>query len=120
MRCRAGLERALEARRKERQLCRYREAQGLSEAIQPELTYAVDLALAAAYQAAQLYTEALDMYGAIVKAKLVPQARWGAGGQGLGLGAGAGAGMRLVQQQAGVLCAGAGCSSKLRLAAAGA
>jgi intraflagellar transport protein 88 len=86
MRCRAGLERALEARRKERQLCRYREAQGLSEAIQPELTYAVDLALAAAYQAAQLYTEALDMYGAIVKAKLVPQARWGAGGQGLGLG----------------------------------
>jgi hypothetical protein len=73
----AGLERSLEARRKERQLCRLREQAGLADAIQPELTYAVELGLAAAHQANQLYDEALDLYGAIVRAKLVPQARCG-------------------------------------------
>lgn len=36
----------------------------------------MELGLAAAYQANQLHAEALDMYGAIVRAKLVPQARW--------------------------------------------
>ncbi len=70
----AGLEKASEARKKERALARFKETHSLGEGVNAELAFAVDFQLAAAYHANHLYQEALDAYTAIVKGRVVPQA----------------------------------------------
>jgi len=69
----AGLEKAMEAKKRERGLCKYREANGMAEQINPDLTYAVDFNLATCYHANKNYQEALDQFTAIVKSKQFPQ-----------------------------------------------
>lgn len=69
----AALERAKEAGKKERAVCKLREQFGLLEQINSDLTYAVAVSLASVYQAAQLYTEALNSFTQIVRSKQFPQ-----------------------------------------------
>lgn len=69
----AALERAKEAGKKERAVCKLREQFGLLEQINSDLTYAVAVNLASVYQAAQLYTEALNSFTQIVRSKQFPQ-----------------------------------------------
>ncbi|KAL0039331.1 hypothetical protein WJX79_003743 [Trebouxia sp. C0005] len=70
----AGLERAKEAGKRERAVCKLRERFGLLEQINSDLTYAVAVNLAEAYHAAQLYSEALNSFTQIVRSKQFPQA----------------------------------------------
>lgn len=70
----AALERAKEAGRKERALCRQREQAKLADQINIDLTYAVCVNLAQMYHANKHYTEALNTYGQIVKNKNFPLA----------------------------------------------
>uniref|UniRef100_A0A0A9XNH2 Intraflagellar transport protein 88 n=1 Tax=Lygus hesperus TaxID=30085 RepID=A0A0A9XNH2_LYGHE len=70
----AALEKAKDAGKKERQLCKQREQLGLGEQINVDLTYAVHVNLAIQYQNHQLYTEALNTYNLIVRNKQYPQA----------------------------------------------
>jgi intraflagellar transport protein 88 len=67
-----ALEKASEAKKKERALFKFREGAGQSEAHLPELTFAIELQLASCYAANKLYTEALEVYAALVKSKALP------------------------------------------------
>jgi hypothetical protein len=59
---RAGLEKAMEAKKRERALSKYREANGLGEQINIDLTYAVDFNLAVCFHANKDYLEANDHF----------------------------------------------------------
>lgn len=68
-----ALEKAKEAGKSERALCKFRESHGLAEHINLDLTYAICFNLANAYYHNQLYEEALNTYQLIVKNKQYPQ-----------------------------------------------
>ena len=68
-----ALERAKEAGKKERALCKHREQNGLVDQINLDLTYAVCFNLANAYQKNEMFSEALNTYSLIVKNKQYPQ-----------------------------------------------
>jgi len=68
-----ALERAKEAGKKERQLCKHREQHGLVDQINLDLTYSVCFNLANAYHLNGMYDEALHTYSLIVKNKQYPQ-----------------------------------------------
>ncbi|KAI8918508.1 hypothetical protein DFJ77DRAFT_483009 [Powellomyces hirtus] len=70
---RSALEKAKEAGKKERQLSRQREQLELGDQINLDLTYCVLFNLANQYQSNQMYQEALNTYGVIVKNKLFNQ-----------------------------------------------
>ncbi|KAJ3015302.1 Intraflagellar transport protein 88 [Thoreauomyces humboldtii] len=70
---RSALEKAKEAGKKERQLSRQREQLELGDQINLDLTYCVLFNLANQYQINQMYQEALNTYGVIVKNKLFNQ-----------------------------------------------
>mmetsp|Transcript_13666 Transcript_13666/g.36798 ORF Transcript_13666/g.36798 Transcript_13666/m.36798 type:complete len:844 (-) Transcript_13666:172-2703(-) len=69
---REALEKAKEAGKKERQLCRAREQQNLLDQLNVDLTYAVCLNLAIQHQANDNDNEALTIYTQIVKNKQYP------------------------------------------------
>lgn len=69
---REALEKAKEAGKKERQLCRLREQQNLLDQLNVDLTYAVCLNLAIQHQANNNDNEALTIYTQIVKNKQYP------------------------------------------------
>jgi intraflagellar transport protein 88 len=69
-----ALERAKEAGKKEKQLCKFREKHGLSEGINLDLTYSVCFNLASMFHMNKMYGEALNTYQLIVKNKQYPQA----------------------------------------------
>jgi hypothetical protein len=62
-----GLEKALEARKKERSLAKFRSSAGQADSHPPELAFAVDVQLASCYAANKLWTESLDLYSTLVK-----------------------------------------------------
>eukprot|EP01006_Ploeotia_vitrea_P009677 TRINITY_DN23666_c0_g1_i1.p1 TRINITY_DN23666_c0_g1~~TRINITY_DN23666_c0_g1_i1.p1 ORF type:complete len:851 (+),score=132.77 TRINITY_DN23666_c0_g1_i1:98-2650(+) len=64
-----ALEKAKEASKKERYLCRQREQLGLGDQINIDLTYSVHFNLAVQYHHNALYTEALNTYSLIVRNK---------------------------------------------------
>jgi len=68
-----ALERAKDAGKKERQLCKQREAAQLADQINIDLTYAVCFNLAHQYHRNKMYTEALNTYSQIVKNKQFSQ-----------------------------------------------
>jgi len=68
-----ALEKAKEAGKRERQLCKQREQNGLADQINIDLTYSVCFNLANQYHANGLYTEALNTYSLIVKNKQYAQ-----------------------------------------------
>lgn len=68
-----ALEKAKEAGKKERALCKQREQLGLGEQINIDLTYSVHFNLAVQYHRHQLYTEALNTYSLIVRNMQYPQ-----------------------------------------------
>eukprot|EP00742_Colponemidia_sp_Colp-10_P004661 GILJ01004972.1.p1 GENE.GILJ01004972.1~~GILJ01004972.1.p1 ORF type:complete len:820 (-),score=178.34 GILJ01004972.1:195-2654(-) len=68
-----ALEKAKEATKKERLLCKQREQANMSDQINIDLTYSVCFNLAVQYQANEMYTEALNTYSLIVKNKQYPQ-----------------------------------------------
>ena len=68
-----ALEKAKEAGKRERLLCRKREENGLAEQVNIDLTYSVCFNLANQYQASGMYTEALNTYSVIVKNKQYAQ-----------------------------------------------
>ncbi|AYU79996.1 intraflagellar transport protein 88, putative [Leishmania donovani] len=70
----AALEKAKDAGKLERLLCKKREQYGLAEQINVDLTYAVHFNLAVQYQNHQLYTEALNTYNLIIRNVQFPQA----------------------------------------------
>ncbi|RNF08211.1 putative intraflagellar transport protein IFT88 [Trypanosoma conorhini] len=70
----AALEKAKEASKKERQLCKQREQLGLADQINADLTYAVHFNLAVQYQNHQLYADALNTYSLILRNLQFPQA----------------------------------------------
>jgi intraflagellar transport protein 88 len=67
-----ALEKAKEAGKSERALCKFRESHGLAEQINIDLTYAICLTLANAYYHNKMYEEALNTYQLIVKNKQYP------------------------------------------------
>eukprot|EP01138_Halocafeteria_seosinensis_P014830 gb/GECG01015140.1/.p1 GENE.gb/GECG01015140.1/~~gb/GECG01015140.1/.p1 ORF type:complete len:821 (+),score=127.75 gb/GECG01015140.1/:1-2463(+) len=69
-----ALERAKEAGKRERQLCKFRESQNLMENMNIDLTYCVIFNLANAYAANGMYQEAINSYTLIVKNKSYPTA----------------------------------------------
>ncbi|CAN0512490.1 unnamed protein product, partial [Ectocarpus sp. 8 AP-2014] len=69
-----ALEKAKEADKKEKALCKQRERYGLVDQINLDLTYAVCFNLANCYHQNGMKKEALREYGAIVKNKQYPQA----------------------------------------------
>jgi intraflagellar transport protein 88 len=68
----AALDKAKEAQKKERALCRFREEKNTQEQ-NLDLTFAILFNLARAYQVNSMYTEALDTYLSIAKNKNFPQ-----------------------------------------------
>merc|ERR1719183_1757852 len=68
-----ALEKAKEAGKRERALCRQREQNGLADQINIDLTYSVCFNLANQYHASGMYTEALNTYSIIVKNKQYAQ-----------------------------------------------
>jgi len=68
-----ALEKAKEAGKRERLLCRKREENGLADQINIDLTYSVCFNLANQYHASGMYTEALNTYSIIVKNKQYAQ-----------------------------------------------
>lgn len=68
-----ALERAKAAGKKERQLCKHRESNGLVDQINMDLTYAVCFNLANAYHSNGMHSEAINTYSLIVKNKQYPQ-----------------------------------------------
>lgn len=68
-----ALEKAKEAGKAERALCKFRESHGLAEQINLDLTYAICFNLANAYYHNKMYEEALNTYQLIVKNKSYPQ-----------------------------------------------
>ncbi|CAM9520941.1 unnamed protein product, partial [Chrysoparadoxa australica] len=69
-----ALDRAREADKKEKLLCKHRERHSLVDQINLDLTYAVCFNLANCYHNNGMHKEALREYGAIVKNKQYPQA----------------------------------------------
>jgi len=69
----AALEKAKEAGKRERYLCKQREQNQLADQINIDLTYSVCFNLANQYHANQMYTEALNTYSLIVKNKQYAQ-----------------------------------------------
>lgn len=69
-----SLDKAKEAGKKERQLCKQREDLNLADQINVELTFAVQFNLAVQFQNHELYTEALNTYNLIVRNSQFPQA----------------------------------------------
>jgi intraflagellar transport protein 88 len=69
----AALDKAKEAGKKERQLAKQREQLNLGDQATFDLTYLVLFNLATQYQNNQMYQEALNSYGVIVKNKLFSQ-----------------------------------------------
>eukprot|EP00879_Flechtneria_rotunda_P033113 GHRR01036646.1.p1 GENE.GHRR01036646.1~~GHRR01036646.1.p1 ORF type:complete len:203 (+),score=93.69 GHRR01036646.1:559-1167(+) len=67
-----ALEKASEARKKERSLAKFRDGAGQADNHPPELAFAVELQLASCYAASKLWSEALELYGAMVKNKHLP------------------------------------------------
>lgn len=63
----AGLEKALEARKKERALAKFHSSAGQADSHPPELGFAVEVQLASCYTANKLWTEALELYNTLVK-----------------------------------------------------
>ncbi len=57
-----GLEKAMEARKRERALTKFREGNNLGDQVNVDLTYAVDFNLAVCYHANKDYQEALDQF----------------------------------------------------------
>uniref|UniRef100_A0A7R9U8S4 Uncharacterized protein n=1 Tax=Pinguiococcus pyrenoidosus TaxID=172671 RepID=A0A7R9U8S4_9STRA len=70
----AALEKAKEAHKKERALCRHREQHGLADQINLDLTFAVAFNLANCYHQNGLYDQALQTYSIIVRNHQYPQA----------------------------------------------
>ncbi|GET89763.1 intraflagellar transport protein IFT88, putative [Leishmania tarentolae] len=70
----AALEKAKDAGKLERSLCKKREQHGFAEQINVDLTFAVHFNLAVQYQNHQLYTEALNTYNIIIRNVQFPQA----------------------------------------------
>jgi intraflagellar transport protein 88 len=68
-----ALEKAKEAGKAERALCKFRESKGLVEQINLDLTYAICFNLANAYYHNKMYEESLNTYQLIVKNKQYPQ-----------------------------------------------
>jgi len=68
-----ALEKAKEAGKAERALCKFRESHNLAEQINLDLTYAICFNLANAYYHNKMYEEALNTYQLIVKNKQYPQ-----------------------------------------------
>jgi len=68
-----ALEKAKDAGKRERALCKHREANGLTDQINIDLTYAVCFNLAHAYHGAKMHDEALHTYSLLVKNKQYPQ-----------------------------------------------
>jgi intraflagellar transport protein 88 len=68
-----ALEKAKEAGKAERALCKFRDAHSLVDHINVDLTYAICFNLANAYYHNKLYDEALNTYQLIVKNKNYPQ-----------------------------------------------
>jgi intraflagellar transport protein 88 len=69
----AALEKAKEAGKKERLLCRHREKNGLGDQMNYDLTYAVCFNLANQYHANGMLAEALNTYSIVVKNKQYTQ-----------------------------------------------
>eukprot|EP00199_Chlamydomonas_sp_CCMP681_P001067 CAMPEP_0119114344 /NCGR_PEP_ID=MMETSP1180-20130426/47219_1 /TAXON_ID=3052 ORGANISM="Chlamydomonas cf sp, Strain CCMP681" /NCGR_SAMPLE_ID=MMETSP1180 /ASSEMBLY_ACC=CAM_ASM_000741 /LENGTH=751 /DNA_ID=CAMNT_0007102849 /DNA_START=106 /DNA_END=2357 /DNA_ORIENTATION=- len=67
-----GLDKATEARKLERQVTKFKEANGLTDSINMDLTFAVEFNLAAMFQANKNFKEALDQYTLLVKNKAFP------------------------------------------------
>ena len=67
-----ALEKAKDAGKRERALCKHREANGLVDQINIDLTYAVCFNLAHAYHGARMHDEALHTYSLLVKNKQYP------------------------------------------------
>jgi len=70
---RLALEKAKEAGKAERALCKFRESKNLVDQINLDLTYAICFNLANAYYHNKMYEEALNTYNLIVKNKQYPQ-----------------------------------------------
>lgn len=68
-----ALEKAKEAGKRERALCKQREQAQLSDQINIDLTYAVCFNLAHQYHVSKLYTESLNTYSSVVKNKQFSQ-----------------------------------------------
>jgi intraflagellar transport protein 88 len=68
-----ALEKAREAGKAERAVCKFRESHGLADHINLDLTYVICFNLADAYYHNKLYDEALNTYQLIVKNKHYPQ-----------------------------------------------
>jgi len=68
-----ALDRAKEAGKRERYLCKQREQNGLADQINIDLTYSVCFNLANQYHTNSMYTEALNTYSLIVKNKQYAQ-----------------------------------------------
>ena len=68
-----ALEKAKEAGKAERALCKFRESNGLVEQINTDLTYAICFNLANTYHHNKMYDEALNTYQLIVKNKQYSQ-----------------------------------------------
>ena len=68
-----ALDKAKDAGKRERALCKHREAHGLVDQINIDLTYAVCFNLANAYHQSKMYEEALHTYSLLVKNKQYPQ-----------------------------------------------
>lgn len=63
----SGLEKAIEARKFERKLCKHREMNNLGDQINADLTYSVEFNLAHMYHANKNYKEAIELFtGALV------------------------------------------------------
>jgi hypothetical protein len=69
-----GLDKATEAKKRERALCKFRENNNMAEAINSELTFATDLNLAHMYQLNKNYKEALDLYTRACEPASLPSA----------------------------------------------
>ena len=57
-----GLEKAMEAKKRERALTKFREGNGMTDQVNVDLTYAVDFNLAVCYHSNKDYQEALDHF----------------------------------------------------------
>ncbi|XP_024515999.1 intraflagellar transport protein 88 homolog [Selaginella moellendorffii] len=68
-----ALEKAKEAGKRERKLCKHREQTGLADQVNTELTFAVCFNLGYQYEMNRLHSEALNTYSQIVKSKQFPQ-----------------------------------------------
>ncbi|KAJ9506505.1 hypothetical protein QJQ45_019632 [Haematococcus lacustris] len=64
-----ALDKAIEAKKRERALCKYRDMNSMGDAINVDLTFACDLNLACMYQANTNFKEALDLYTQMVRNK---------------------------------------------------